>query len=607
MRRPLALLAGAAALTTLVPLTARADTPSLLPTARAAQPVVLTGAQVPDWSRLPATGTPMPYPSGATDGVRDAHNGTLVVPPDARTGAPVDRITAWRWDGTRYVAVPVQVDQRFPYFLANGRSSFSTYSGTDTELTYQWDTEAWKMTAGICTKAYPAGQGPTADPVPTLDDDDEIAFMASDAGGQAPAGAAKPKGATDRQEVALADPLRPGAVAYVYLFLSPTRPKTASYVRYQRDADSDQWIDKGTFADSDPEKLGTSNTSYGPNLEGSVCDADGTVRASTDRFPRDGVTVSTGAYRWHASGRWMIRSLQVANRGRYGLDLIDRWKGRAFQQSPDSSVSLVGFEDEQVNWEANSALLGERVGPVRAIREVWGADSGTNVTKTETFYRDAVAYRYHLRVHPIPPDGLYTSWDYNHGVATRYFNALKPEGVAIDGQPDDVGGVDSIAGQPAYFDAPDPTFDLPLAMLKWEQVSGSGRNGSLVYVLEPKGATTFTNPAVVPYYRDDACFDDGTGDDPVARPWPGEASTDPRVQAAYGTKPCDQRQGAWGANGVHFFVTHDSDNAFVGSPTAIDEVDAQQWQFAVPTDAPTAVGEPYANDVRAPLVVTVRS
>jgi hypothetical protein len=28
-------------------------------------------------------------------------------------------------------------------------------------------------------------------------------------------------------------------------------------------------------------------------------------------------------------------------------------------------------------------------GPVRAIREIWGADSGTNVTKTETFYRDA--------------------------------------------------------------------------------------------------------------------------------------------------------------------------------------------------------------------------
>jgi hypothetical protein len=605
--RLVALAAATAALAGVVPLSARADTPALLPASRDAVPVVLTGAQLPTWSRLAATGTPNTYPSGALDGVRDAHNGTLVVPPDVRSGTPVERITAWRWDGGRFVAVPVQVDQRFPYFLANGRSSFSTYSGTDTELTYQWDTEAWKMTAGTCAKAYPAGQGPTADPVPTFDDDDELAFMASDAGGQAPAGAA-PKGGTDRQEVALSDPLHPGATSYVYLFLSSVRPKTPSYVRYQRDADADRWIDKDTFDAGDPEQLGSSNTGYGPNLTGTVCDADGTVRQSTDRFPRDGLTVTTADYRWHASGRWMIRSLQVAAPagGGFGKDLIDRWKGRAFQQSPDSSVSVVGFEDEQVNWEANSSLLGERVGPVRAIREVWGADSGTNVTKTETFYRDAVTYRYHLRVHPIPPDGLYTSWDYNHGVAVRYFNALKPQGVAIDGVNDDVGQVDSLAGQPAYFDAPDPTFDLPLALLKWEQVSGSGRNGSLVYVLEDKGATALTNPAVVPYYRDDACFDDGTGDDPVARPWPGEPSTDPRVQAVYGTKPCDQRQGAWGSHGVHFFATHDSDNGFVGTPVPVDEVDAQQWQFAVPTAAPTAVGEPYAEAVRVPLVVTVR-
>src|SRR6266540_3035606 len=103
-----------------------------------------------------------------------------------------------------------------------------------------------------------------------------------------------------------------------------------------------------------------------------------------------------------------------------------RWKGRAFQQSPDSGVSLVGFEDEQVNWEANSALLGERAGPVRAIREVWGADSGTNVTTTETLSADAITYRYHLRVHPIPPDGLYTSSDYNRGVAASSYNAVHP-------------------------------------------------------------------------------------------------------------------------------------------------------------------------------------
>src|SRR4051812_6312648 len=504
---------------------------------RDAVPVVLTGAQLPTWSRVPAEGVANPYPSGALDGVRDAHNGTLTVPldPVGRTGVDPARIAAFRYANGGWTEIPVQVDQRFPYFLANARSDFGVYSGTDEELTYQWDVESWKKTAGQCQAQYSPGQGAMQDPVATLDDDDEIALNEADAGPQAPVDARGPlHTGPERQEVALADPLNPGDVRYVYLFLRPggsTFTAANGPVRYQRDANADEWIDRYSFLPDDPEKLGTSNTGYGPNLEGTVCRtapgsstdgypqvADGTPRASTDRFPRDGATVTTPSYRWHASGRWMVRSLQVARPGQpgvYGPDLIDRWKGRAFQQSPDSGVSLVGFEDEQVNWEANSSLPGERVGPVRAIREAWGADSGTNVTKTETFYADAITYRSHLRVHPIPPDGLYTSWDYNHGVATRYFNALHPDGVAIDGVGDEVvPPVDSIAGQPAYFDAPDPSFDVPVAPLRWEQVSGRDDFGSLVYVLETKGTTSYGNPAVVPYYRDDKCFDDGTGDDP---------------------------------------------------------------------------------------------
>src|SRR5581483_1664677 len=375
---------------------------------------------------------------------------------------------------------------------------------------------------------------------------------------------------------------------------------------------------------------------YGPNLQGTVCrtavyDAsypqvpDGTPRASTDRFPRDGVTVATSTYQWHASGRWMIRSLAVAKPGQpgvYGPDLVDRWKGRAFQQSPDSTISLVGFEDEQVNWEANSALLGERMGPVRASREVWGADSGTNVTKTETFYRDAITYHYHVRVHPIPPDGLYTSWDYNRGVVSKYYDTIKPDGVDIDGVNDDTGNVDGVFGTPAYFDAPDPTFNAPSALLNWEEVSGAADHGSLVYIVEMKGATTAENPAVVPYYRDDACLDDGTGDNPVSRPWPGEASTDTRVTDGYCAAagkpagchvcrtsddpgPCDvdcklgQTQGAYAAHGIHYFFSSDTDNA--ASPEVLTEIDAQQWQFMVPTAAPTNVGAPYGNVVIAPL------
>jgi hypothetical protein len=587
--------------------------------ARGVEPVVLTGAQLPGWSGPAADGVAMPYPSGALDGVRDAHNGVVVAPPEeAQTGVDPDHVVAYSWDGDSFAEVPVQVDEKFPYFLANANSDFGVYSGTDKELTYEWDVESWKKTAGECTTEYPAGESAEQDPVLTLDDDDEVVFMASDAGGMAPVDAEGPAGTGDlRQEVRLVDPRDPANVRFVYLFTKESGPSFDAdngYVDYQRDANADQWIDRTFFADDDPEKIGTSNTGYGPNLSGTVCDASG-VRESTDRFPRDGVTVSTDTYRWRATGRWMVREMHITKpdtAGQYGPDLIDRWKGRAFQQSPDSTISVVGFEDEQVNWEANSALLGELAGPVRAIREIWGADSGTNVTKTETFYRDAITYRYRVRVHPIPPDGLYTSWDYNHDAVSTYYNETKTDGVAIDGVNDDIGQVDELPdGSPAFFDAPDPTFTKPLAFLNWEQVSGDADNGSLVYLFEMKNANSLGNPAVVPYYRDDACLDDGTGDNPSPRAYPGE-SYEWLVDngSTYPDLPCyteapegysgPYRQGAFGSHGVHYFVTHDTDNAAAPVPTT--EIDGMQWQWAVPTAEPQNVGDAYANTVKTPLL-----
>ncbi|HEY0974574.1 MAG TPA: PKD domain-containing protein [Solimonas sp.] len=661
---------------------------------REVEPVVLTGDRLPLWSAPAAFGIPYPYPSGATltgdwlpeelqkGNGRHAHNGQMLYPlPGAPMGVDVDRIVAYRYepghaaaDANGFVEIPVQVDQRFPHFLANSASDFSTYSGTDEELSYQWDSERWSNDDPQVPLAR-YDDAPTPDPVTGLDHDDEVVFMARDAGtAMAPRGArpADVDAAAAVQQVLLADALSPATPRYAYLALKPQGARGVyhgrlHYVDYQHGAiynersyEPNQWIDRYFFRDDDPEKLGTRLTNYGPNREGVVqpgeayygnpgaCTGSGAARqcASADRFPRDSRTVTTDTYKWLATGRWMIREIAIAKPGRpgvYGEDLLDRWKGRAFQQNPDSYINLIGgFEEEQTNWEANSTLLGERCGPVRCIREVWGADSGTNVTKTETFYRDVVTYRYRLRVHPIPPDGLYTSWDYNRSAmvsddpkvpAGRYYTTLRPQGVPIDGVNDDIGQVDGIlpfGGQcinfgdqelappidgrcPMFFDVADPSFNLMLAFNNWEQVSAKGDLGSLVYLFEIKGATTLLTPLVVPYYRDDACFDDGTGDDPVPRPFPGEDSASARVRAAYSALnggvayeqlECHQRQGSHGSHGVHYFATGDVDNAFLlGKP--INEVDGQQWQFMVPSAQPQNVGDAYANVVRVPLVAVV--
>ncbi|MHB8719337.1 MAG: hypothetical protein ACYDAC_10675 [Candidatus Dormibacteria bacterium] len=701
--------------------------------ARASEPVVITGANIPSWSRAAPQGNPAPYPSGVStqysangvggDGVRSAHNGYTVVPQDARTGVNPDQIAAYRWDGSQWSEVPVQVDQMYPFYLANGHSSFSFYSGTSYELTYDWTPnahsvgeESWKQVFGgtlgdaadnSCNAHYqdPGAAGaaeltaaetlqpgasyaavsqptlpgippddytkPTPDPVTALNgtsqltDSDQIAMMAGDAGLMAPAGTPQPAGtfANNGQQITITDPTAASdgsaAASYIYLFLQPggsSYNASNGYVSMSPNADAYQWIDANSFSKGDPEAIGISNQSYGPNIPGMVCvtapnnpggvtTPNGVPRFSNDRQPRDDFTITTPTYEVQTTGRWMVRQLHVSGPGTtysYGPNLISRWKGRAFQSSPDSTISVVGFEDEQTNWEMNSALLGWKVGPVRAIREVWGADSGTNVTKTEIYYRDSYDYSYHLRVHPIPPDGLYTSWDFRYGYVNTYYNGRNQQGVPIDGtNSHSVGEVDKlpVTGQPAYFDTCDPTYDICSAVDNPEEVSGN--NGSMVFVNTLTSPTDATQPAIVPFYEDNACFDDGTGDAPVPRPWPGEASTSSNVQNGYvaywkahGAPPSTTYanltcapptsgqtgyqqpgfdtsttmpfQGAIGELGVHYFFTQDSDHR-------IDEVDADSWVYPVPGSAPanlisptaSAAGQDYGNDVVAPLQAVV--
>lgn len=115
MRKPitaLALVTSVVGAALVLPTTASAQ--AVVPVERRVEPVVIAGTQLPEWSRLPADGVADTH--DPTSGVRDAHNGELIVPPDARTGAPVDQITAYSYRDGRWAEVPVQVDERFPYF-----------------------------------------------------------------------------------------------------------------------------------------------------------------------------------------------------------------------------------------------------------------------------------------------------------------------------------------------------------------------------------------------------------------------------------------------------------------------------------------------------------
>ena len=688
------------------------------PQDRSVDPVVLTGAQFPTWSAGPELSfrepqAPTNYETADVQGMlpeqlrSDCYDETNQGDPahgdhscnqssrlpiralPGRTGTPVSRLLGYRWNGNAFVQIPFQVDERFTRYLSNNASGFAFYSGVDQHNTYAFAREGYRFTDNNpqdpCVPiprqdpAYGGARIPAEpDPIAGLDDNDELAFMYRDTGERAPGEAGLPAGIDGAQEVAVVDPSNPQTVRWAYVMLAgATGPAPAyngnnGYVRYSPDANA-----RNVFVFSESSYEG-----YGAAPAGPYCNPDGTPStahgAVAQRRPLDTAWVETPRYAFRYDGRWLMTQLKISSdpsgNWTYGPDVIDRWKARAFQQDPSSSTPCCGYEEEDTNWGGSSILMGEKAGPVRVIRETWGADSSTNNARREIFYRDMFVWGDALRVHVIPPlDGIYSQWDYNASRMTRYYNPVRSEGVPIDGQNDEVfGNLDDpcnaryddmdaditelyrdtyeaagLCGAIEYHqsvDVTDPTLAAPTTALQWEQISGP--HGSLVMrtslrEITPGGAAVTV--ATVPYYRDDSCFDDGTGTDPgprrrersdneltvyrlpnsstdiARRCWrptdglpdegfvAGAQPSDPNDpnSAPIGDEFGDERffQGDIGANGVHVLFIVDSDNAQMTVP--ITEVDSEQRVVVLPGNAGN-VGETYGRYVEFPLTTVVR-
>lgn len=663
-------------------------TPLTVPAARDAEAVVLTGAALGDWAapanqtfRLPlidlmcgGAGSldPQNIFDGGAGGIAELadtsdcpHNhyaeptlDTATVAPVA--GTPTDRLLGYRFNAKagKFQQIPFQVDEVFARYLNNSASGFSPYSGEDQHTTYAYDREGFRYRndgpASDPCRAQPDSPVAT-DPVRGLDTNDEVAFMYGDAGDRAPAGATLPKHVAASREVRVSDPTNPDAPArYVYVMKAgekgPAPAFTAAngYVHYERDANAD------TFAYSQ-----SSYGSYGNAPKGYYCDDAGNIVRNDDgtpkigqRRPRDTATITTGRYRFRYDGRWLMTKLEVSPDGgaTYGPDLVDRWKARAFAQDPASETPCCGYEEEDTNWGGSSVLLGERVGPVRAIRETWGADSGTNVIRRETFYRDQMLQKNWLRVHVIPPlDGIYAQWDFNAGRVDTFRNARNPQGVPVDGSNDEAygnlddpcneryDGNDTSAFDQNYrtlyrelqfcrfpyhlsIDPSDPTFSEANAELSWSAVSGP--NGTIVDRISSKPTETslgggVQSLAAVPYYRDDSCFDDGTGsnpgpklhlrsgDEPSTVTLPDGTTVERRCWHPQDGLPGDDPrfyQGSIATHGVHLLFIADSDNARMTVPTT--EI-VNDWQMVMlPGDQGATAGERYGRSFEKPLVAT---
>jgi hypothetical protein len=639
-----------------------------VPAKRDTEPVVLTGASFGEWSSNSDASVKLPLTDliGCNEAQHNrdncSHNDYVKPEVDTggqtvRPGVPVDRLLGYRWDDQagRWRQIPFQVDEVFTRYLDNSASGFAVYSGQDQHTTYAFDREGFRFTQSDpnnpCLARPPGGVQTTADPVKGLDANDELAFMHSDAGPAAPSGTPLPAGIEGSRAVAITDPLNPGVPKMVYVMLAAANGPHAQfnasngYVHYARDPNADYF-----------ERSISSFEHYGNAARGTICDAQGHPIGEDKRRPRDYATVTTDRYSFRYDGRWLMTSIRVSPDGghTFGPDLVDRWKARAFRQDPSSKTPCCGFEEEDSNWGGSSSLMGERVGPVRAIRETWGADSGTNVVRRETFYRDEVRQKSWLRVHVIPPlDGIYAQWDFNAGVMQTYrnpyTNTRDANGVKIDGHNDEVfGNFDdpcnsnynandtsqldqgyrtlyssiglcnsSIQGQVhVSIDVADPTFGGANAALSWSQTSGP--YGTIVDRYQVDRATDLTpggaaqSVVAVPYYRDDSCFDDGTGTDPGPKlhlrsgDEPRTFNGAPRScwHPPDGAPDGSARffQGSIGTHGLHLLFLAESDNARQTVP--VDEIVSEQRMVMLPGD-PGNVGEQYGRGFEKPLVAGV--
>ena len=302
--------------------------------------------------------------------------------------APAD-VVAFRWTGA-WQQIPVQVDERA---LVDLNQPYGSYTCSGNPYCFGLPSP------GTLVLQYADAATLTgADPVATVDADDEIVFMAKDAGDQAPA-ASEPAGVVPGSgiEIHITDPLD-GGEGRVYLFrqtggLDPSAGQT--YVSY------DFELLSGPY-------LTTYQRNGGPNAEDS--------------------TVTSTFYARHFSDRWLGDGLAITAGAATGVDVLDRDKVMAFSC----------FRSEVTLNAGEGCFVANKSGPVRAIRSYMGANSGPHTQRQHFFYERREDMRTTVRVHDLP-GGVALALDYGPAAAGMvYRNDNNPAGVTVDGVPDAV-------------------------------------------------------------------------------------------------------------------------------------------------------------------------
>jgi hypothetical protein len=173
--------------------------------------------------------------------------------------------------------------------------------------------------------------------------------------------------------------------------------------------------------------------------------------------------VETPNYRRGFTDRWFDDELRIRRGDATGEDILDRHDAQ-FDALDASCVRT------QATYAAGEgAFVANQTGPVRAIRDFIGANSGPHVQRQHLFYDAKEEIHTFLRVHPVP--GVTDFFDYGPAATSppmTYSNGLETlgtvnSGIKVDGVPDVLvpgGGASGVTGWEAL-DGPQGGIVMP--------------------------------------------------------------------------------------------------------------------------------------------------
>lgn len=317
----------------------------------------------------------------------------------AFTGAALDRIHVYRWDSVdgNFVAIPFQFAERHQWNLALNllQPQRCPALGPD-----------FPDNANICAlePSFTSAGDPGGDPEIGLDADDELTFMARDAGPQAPVRPAPPSPGTVAilyYELRIEDKRLAGTSlstdgeGFVYVFLWDSAHARETEQHYV------SWTAKGLSADSDRSSQECETLDIVPDRGYRSC---GWAVANADATTGQ-ATHATIDVRW--LGNWTVNRVKYRAKGTTssGADILDRFKIRV-GNSPENKQN-----ERDWNRVGCPRFLGlqaytasDHSAPIRVSRFVQGARSGGATTRNDWYYGTHLHTRIRLRVHENVPD-----------------------------------------------------------------------------------------------------------------------------------------------------------------------------------------------------------